>query len=111
MFHLSNGLFIGRRLYGNVVICLYTDGGKPGSKLLFKHEATPSEWASVVATVSRFNETGDSHAAFLGLHGDGCCGNPNVLDEWAEPAEIMPEGGSPMLGFVHTGQHVERRPR
>lgn len=59
MYHLRNGIFLGRTENGEVRI----QATQPGAITV-----SPSEWASAVAAVSASGETGETHQAALDFH-------------------------------------------
>lgn len=74
MFHVKDGLFFERKvvtsesgvLEGHVHIVKTDDGKDPELRnTVLDVMLTPSEWASVVASVSALGENGATHALFL----------------------------------------------
>lgn len=78
MFHANNGLYFDRREDGSVVVSHWlfglANGGRADQASVSVRDRqwtmTASEWASVVATVSKDGETRETWESALAFHGD-----------------------------------------
>lgn len=79
MYHANNGLYFKRQDDGSVVVEHWLHGAANAGRadqatvdVLDRHwTMTASEWASVVASVSDYGETGESHTQALYFHRGG----------------------------------------
>jgi len=67
MFHVSNGLYFKRLNDGSVLIVKKTDS-HPDSLIVFEQVIDADYWASIVTSVSTYNETALSFGAAKKFH-------------------------------------------
>jgi hypothetical protein len=66
-FHWNEGMYFKRTADGAVEIT-QTQGGGQSEEVEWQRTIPPSEWASIVASVSAAGETGETYRAALAFH-------------------------------------------
>lgn len=69
VYHWRDGVHFGRDADGTVSIFKFDPNAQPGSRgTLFEMLIPPSDWASIVASVSRQGDTGPAYGIAKALH-------------------------------------------